>query len=133
MNQAMTEAALEQENRTFHGSGGVSAGNRGRGFRPAFRDDETGEVFASCFADGQLAPFHLLDGLPERVVLRRHGSGGVAVVKASVVCGFVRDERFYTRAEAARAVEDEAAQARQPIARLAAAWGRFGVGAAAAC
>ena len=48
------------------------------------------------------APVHLLDGLPEEVVVARHPCGRVEKVKASVVSGFVREARFYTREEAAR-------------------------------
>ena len=101
---AMTNARLGQENRTFHGTGAVSAGNREEGFRPAFRDVETGRVYASCFVTGQPAPFHLLDGLPDDVVVARHASGRVAAVKATIASGFVRQGRFFTRDEAAAAV-----------------------------
>ncbi|MCB1909879.1 MAG: hypothetical protein KDH15_21170 [Rhodocyclaceae bacterium] len=101
---AMTNSTLGLENRTFHGTGGVSAGNREEGFRPAFRDAQTGRVYASRFASGQPAPFHLLDGLPDELVIARHASGRVIAVKPSIASGFVRRGRFYTRDEAARAV-----------------------------
>ena len=101
---AMTNARLGQENRLFHGSAGVSAGNREEGFRPAFRDAETGRVYASRFVTGQPAPFHLLDGLPDEVVVARQASGRVIAVKATITSGFVRRGRFYTRDEAAAAV-----------------------------
>jgi hypothetical protein len=104
MNQTMNAAVLGQENLAFRGKGGVSQENRSSGFRPAFLDAETGEVFASCYAGGQPAPFHLLDGLPEKLVLARNAGGRVAEVKSSVTSGFVRDGRFYTRDQAARAV-----------------------------
>jgi len=104
MNHPMTETELKQENSTFGGTGGVSAGNRGQGFRPAFLDADTGQIYASCYASGEAAPFHLLDGLPDPLVLSRHPDGRVATVKHSIVSGFVRGTRFYTRDQAARAV-----------------------------
>lgn len=100
MNQVMTDQRLEQENRNFRGSGGISEENRSLGFLPAFLDTETGRVHASRFANGQPAPIHLLDGLPPEVVLARDANGRVARVKASVVSGFVLEERFFTREEA---------------------------------
>lgn len=102
--RAMTEARLKSENRQFRGTGGVSGGSGGVGFRPAFMDAVTRAIYPSRFADGRPAPFHLLDGLPDEVVLRRDGSGRVAAVKASILSGFVRSGRFYTRDEAASLV-----------------------------
>jgi hypothetical protein len=104
MEQVMSELRLERENQVFLGTGGRSQENRGVGFLPAFFDLQTEIVYLSCFADGRPAPFHLLDGLPEEVVLMRHDSGRVAQVKASVISGFVREGRFYTREAAAAAV-----------------------------
>lgn len=104
MNQAMTERVLGHENLVFRGSGGVSEENRHCGFRPAFLDSSTGAIYSSCYANGLPAPFHLLDGLPQELVLARHPTGRVAAVKSSVTSGFVRDGRFYTRDQAAREV-----------------------------
>jgi hypothetical protein len=104
MNQAMTESVLRQENRVFHGTGGISQENHSVGFRPAFLDSDTGIVYPSCFTNGQPAPFHLLDGLPEELVMARHATGRVVAVKQSVISGFVLRERFYTREQAAQAV-----------------------------
>jgi hypothetical protein len=101
MNQPMTNTLLEQENLSYRGRGGTSAENRPLGFRPAFMDTETGAIHVSCFANGTPAPIHLLDGLPSELVLARDGSGRVSRVKASVVSGFVLDECFFTREEAA--------------------------------
>lgn len=109
MIQAMSEVVLQQENRTYRGSGGISEENRSMGFRPAFLDTETDRIYVSRFADGRPAPFHLLDGLPEELVLARHPGGRVAAVKASIISGFVRFGRFYTRDEAARQASPEPA------------------------
>jgi hypothetical protein len=98
----LNDAVLQQQNRRFMGTGGRSQENRSSGFRPAFIDSITRAVYASCFADGRPAPIHLIDGLPDEVVVARSDSGRVCAVKPSVVAGFVRDGRFYTREEAAR-------------------------------
>lgn len=106
MNLAMIELRLEIENACHRGTGGVSGENRGLGFRPAFMDSETRIVYLSRFADGRFAPVHVLDGLPDGVVLSRHASGRIERVKSSLVSGFVRSGRFFTREQAARAAAD---------------------------
>jgi len=103
----MTAAVLRKENDAFRGTGGLSASNRSRGFLPAFRDSDTGMVFPSRFTDGRPAPMHMLGGLPAHLVVARTSSGRVRAVKASVSAGFLRGARFYTREEAARAIEQE--------------------------
>lgn len=102
MEAVLNNAVLERENRFFRGTGGRSEENRGLGFLPAFMDAVTQVIYRSCFADGRPAPFHLLDGLPDEVVIQRASSGRVAVIRGSVVAGFVRDGHFYTREEASR-------------------------------
>jgi hypothetical protein len=101
MEQTLTRAVLAFENATYRGTNGISENNRCLGFQPAFIDRETCTVYLSRYPDGRLAPCHLLDGLPGELVLARNGLGRVTRVKASLVSGFVDDERFYTRDEAA--------------------------------
>ena len=98
---AVTEQRLERENLRYRGRGGVSAESRPLGFQPAFADRETRAIYLSRFADGRPAPCHLLDGLPRELVVSRRPCGRVAAVKGSLVSGFVRAGRFYTREEAA--------------------------------
>ena len=100
--QSMTINNLEAQNRFFKGTGGTSSENRDLGFVPAFLDRETGVVYRSCRADGSPSPIHLMDGLPEALVVARNTTGGVYAVKGSVVAGFIRNGRFYTREQAAR-------------------------------
>lgn len=100
MEAVLNNAVLERENQIFRGTGGRSQENRGLGFLPAFMDAVTRVIYRSCFADGRPAPFHLLDGLPDEVVVERAPSGRVAAIRGSVVAGFVREGRFYTREEA---------------------------------
>jgi hypothetical protein len=107
MNQVTTQTVLEQESATYRGRGGISAENRSYGFRPAFLDTESGAVYLSCYTNGQPAPFHLLDGLPDELVLARNPAGRVTRAKGCVSSGFVRDGRFYTREEAAWQVSAE--------------------------
>ena len=98
----LTERRLIAENQCFQGTGGVSRENRAFGFRPGFLDTGTGSIYLSRFADGRLAPVHLLEGLPDQLALRRAGGGNLAI-KDSVIAGFVYRGRFYTRDEAAKA------------------------------
>jgi hypothetical protein len=106
MKRLMNPERLEIENAEHGGTGGVSAGNRYLGFRPAFLDCATMQVYPSCFADGRPAPFHILDGLPEDVVIERNAKGLVRRVKSSIISGFERGGYFYTRRAASRAREE---------------------------
>lgn len=96
----MTIRILRKEQVDFKGTGGLSQENRSSGFVPAFSDARTGATYLSRFADGRLAPFHLLDGLPPALIARRTVSGRVLAAKDSVISGFFRDGQFYTRTEA---------------------------------
>lgn len=95
---------LAKENQDFTGTGGVSKENRSLGFLPAFRDNETGRVYLSCNKDGTQAAVHLLDGLPEDVIISRDEENNIVSVKPSVIPGFVKEAVFYTREQAARLV-----------------------------
>lgn len=106
MKRLMSETKLKRENSVHAGSGGVSQGNAGLGFKPAFLDFATQTIYPSRFADGRLAPFHLLDGLPEEVVVDRAPSGRVISAKATLISGFVRNGFFYTRSAAAKAAAE---------------------------
>jgi hypothetical protein len=102
----MSAKQLQHENVVHTGSGGRSQENSGLGFKPAFLDFQTQKIYPSRFADGRLAPFHLLDGLPDEVVVDRATSGRVVTAKATLISGFVRNGFFYTRAAAARAARE---------------------------
>src|ERR1700687_500495 len=97
----LTKTSLALESTRYRGTGGVSEDTRSLGYLPAFIDRETESVHLSRFPDGRLAPCHLLDGLPAELVLARNERGHVTRVNASVVSGFVHDDHFYTRDEAA--------------------------------
>jgi hypothetical protein len=102
----MSEELLKRENELHEGTGGRSPENRDLGFRPAFLDFETQVVYPSRFADGRPAPIHMLDGLPEEVIVDRTPSGRVVAAKASLISGFVRNGFFYTRSAAAKAAAE---------------------------
>lgn len=93
---------LERERRSFRNRSGTSEETAAGGFVPAFQDTDTGCTYLSRYADGRRAPVHLLDGLPEPLVEERDSTGSVTCVKRSVIAGFCRAGRFYTRAETAR-------------------------------
>ncbi len=100
---ALCRQKLRRENALFRGTRGVSENNRSLGFRPAYLNTATGETVVSRFADGTVAPVHVLDGLPEDWVIARDRSGNVLKVLATILAGFLRGGRFYTREAAARA------------------------------
>ncbi|MGZ5100162.1 MAG: hypothetical protein ACXWG8_02070 [Usitatibacter sp.] len=106
MKRVMNPETLRRENVVHTGTGGRSQENSGLGFHPAFMDFETQTIYPSRFADGRLAPFHLLDGLPDEVVADRLACGRVTAAKATLIPGFVRNGFFYTRTAAARAAAE---------------------------
>lgn len=97
----LISGVLQTENQRFYHAGGISQGNRNQGFSPAFLDTLTGHVYLSRYANGLPAHVHMLEGLPEEVVIERDTSGGVAAVKKSLISGFTLDGKFYTREQAA--------------------------------
>ena len=99
---SLTPTMLSEQNAAFRGSGGVSEENRSRDFRPVFLDRETGNVYLSRFADGRPAPMHLLDGLPDEVVVARQSSGSVHSIKPTVIAGFLWCQKFFTRDQVAQ-------------------------------
>lgn len=102
--RCLTTQTLRQQTIAFRGTGGISEENGSEGFVPAFLDTLTGTVHLARFADGRPAPMHLLEGLPQILVEARDVAGRVTAVKASVIAGFVRSGRFYTREQAAASV-----------------------------
>ncbi len=103
----LAPARLKKRSAAYRGTGGTSAEARPEGFVPAFIDRDASQVYRSCFADGSPCPVHLLEGLPADLVARRDDAGHVQAVKSSVVAGFLRDGRFYTREQTARIVSED--------------------------
>ena len=103
MSRSMNQDRLRIENLAFAGTCGVSSCARESRFVPAFKDLETGRVELSCLAAGVPAPMHIISCLPDEWAIERNAAGEITALKASVVAGFVRDNRFFTREEAANA------------------------------
>ncbi|PIE83673.1 MAG: hypothetical protein CSA09_01445 [Candidatus Contendobacter odensis] len=101
MTQMLTVNTLEMENQLFSGTGGVSQENQHTGFLPGFLDQDTGDIYPSCRSDGIPAAIHILDGLPNHLILARDPTGRVIAAKTRVIAGFIRQGCFYTREQAA--------------------------------
>ena len=97
---------LQRENDEFSGTGGISQENVHLSFSPAFMDQASGNIEISRLGNGNPAPFHSLDGLPESWIVERNITGRVVEIKSSVVSGFVRLGQFFTREEAATFAEE---------------------------
>lgn len=121
MTRSYTKARLEKENLAFSGTPGVSHENRGNGFRPAFYDRETERVEISRLLNGEPAPIHLIEGLPDSWIVERDADSKATAIKHSVIAGFVRDGCFYTRCQAAEAVLAE--QMQYPVLQAKPAFG----------
>jgi hypothetical protein len=106
LEDVLTPEQLRQDNQYFKHTDGISDNNRDKGFRSAFLDMATGCIYLSRFGDGSLAPLHLLDGLPDELVLQRNAEGCVIAVKQTVIAGFLYHDRFYTREQAAQLREN---------------------------
>jgi len=102
MKDGMNVVRLQLENIVHRGTGGRSEENRNLGFRPAFLDFATQRIYLSCYRNGMPAPIHVLDGLPDEVVVDRTATGRVLGTKATLIAGFVRNGFFYTRRAAAK-------------------------------
>jgi hypothetical protein len=107
MRNAVTPEMLQQQNQVFRDTGGVSANSCSKGFRSAFQDSATGRTYLSRYADGSPAPVHLLEGLPNELVLARDAAGRAINVKQTLVAGFVHAECFYTREQVALLLRSE--------------------------
>ena len=104
MEAPLSYEILCQQNVTFRNTGGVSQENRGAGFHPAFYDTLNRTADIARLRDGTPAPCHILDGVPDDWVMQRGPFGRVIAVKPSIVSGFIRNGRFYTREQAVRAL-----------------------------
>lgn len=101
MGEQVTDNDIHQQGLKYQGTGGCSQVSSPLGFQPAFLDTRTHAIYLSRFADGRPAPLHVLDGLPEELVVERAEDGRILTVKPSLVSGFTKDGLFYTRDECA--------------------------------
>jgi hypothetical protein len=98
MNYRLTVQLADPQTGNFGEHSGSKS--RGAGFYPAFLDRQTGRTEVSRTTEGAIAAVHLLSGVPPEWVAERDTGGNVTALKDSVVAGFVRSGRFYTRKEA---------------------------------
>lgn len=101
----MDRQQLRQQNQKFADTEGVSSNNRNHGFVPAFRDRDTGHIELARFADGRLAPMHVISGLPVEWAVETDPAGAILVLKSSIEAGFCKAGEFFTRAEAIKACQ----------------------------
>ncbi len=100
-----TDSNLDKETQQYAGTGGVSQGNGGYGFIPAFKDLNLGDIYLSQYSDGRVAKVHLLDGMPAHLIINKQ-DGQIRSLQKSVIAGFVLDNVFFTRAQAAQYVSE---------------------------
>lgn len=86
---------------------GSSRSVRPAGFRPAFRDERTGDVYLSRFKDGTSAPMHVLAYLPAELLTDHGASNRPSTLQPFVTSGFVREGVFFDRDQAARVTARE--------------------------
>jgi len=99
INTTQTSRFITRDNVKYAHTKGVSQNCRSARFIPAFRDSVTGEVCLSRFEDGSTAPVHMLDGMPDHWVIKRDEDNHVVRIKGSIIAGFIRDGKFYSREE----------------------------------
>ena len=75
------------------------------GFVPAFKDCNDGRVYLSRNANGALASIHKLDGLPKHLLTCLDPDVNERELKKSVIAGFVRDNNYFSRSQAASLVQ----------------------------
>lgn len=110
----LTEGVLAQQVNEHRGTGGISSESREAGFKPAFRNTKTGEIYPSMIFLGQKGGMsesgvHLLDGIPSEHVTERDPEQPESVIAVApyIEVGFERDGKFYTREEAAAETQVE--------------------------
>jgi len=97
----LCQEKLTKENIAFKNTRGRSQENHSLGFSPAFFDSETKKIYVSRNKDGSRAAIHILNGLPDELAIKKDSHNDIILVKPSVISGFLKNEQFYTREEAA--------------------------------
>lgn len=105
MSAGINTDGLVAENLKYKDSAGISENNGSFGFTPAYLDRRTGQIELSRYANGSLAPIHILEGLPDNWVSQRDVSGRITAIKSTIVSGFLREGQFFTRDQAVQHFE----------------------------
>jgi hypothetical protein len=101
MSRPNDQLAVRTASDEYIGTCGESATAKKVKFLPAFRSSLDGRIERARFPNGQPAPMHLIGGLPQEWAVRCDLEGCVLEISEDIEAGFVRDDRFYTREEAA--------------------------------
>lgn len=64
---------------------------------PAFFDIQNGHIYLSRFSNGNLAPVHIYEGLPDRILKR---------TELELISGFVFDGQFMTHEQTTAKLSD---------------------------
>ncbi len=101
MSRHRNQLAVTQESTPYQGTCGESAVACQHQFVPAFCNRADGRVELARLPNGKPAPMHLIAALPKTWASRCDERGNVLELIDSIVAGFVKNGRFYTREEAA--------------------------------
>ncbi len=99
--QTKTQVDVTFESVSYVGTCGESKTAQQARFVPAFRCEKDGRVEVARLASGKPAAMHLIVGLPPEWAAQCDDEGRVCELKSGITAGFLREGRFYTRAEAA--------------------------------
>ena len=101
MSRHRNQYAVTAESQPYNGTCGESVVACKHQFVPAFCNSADGRVELARLPNGKPAPMHLISALPQEWAARCDDDGNVLELIDSIVAGFVKDDRFYTREEAA--------------------------------
>lgn len=101
MSRPNTQEFVHKQSIPYLGTCGESATACEQRFVPAFRNHTDGQVELARLPNGKPAAMHLICGLPHAWARKLDDAGSVVELIDTVEAGFVRNGRFYTRAEAA--------------------------------
>lgn len=101
MSRHRNQLAVTRESEPYNGTCGESVVACQHKFLPAFCNREDGRIELARLPNGKPAPMHLIAKLPKVWAARCDGKGNVLELIDSIVAGFVKNGRFYTREEAA--------------------------------
>ena len=73
---------------------------------PAFKNILTGQVRLSRDSKGHVSPIHRLDYLPTTWIAQCDQAGRPCKLKSIIIAGYMWNDRFYSRAEAAAVLND---------------------------
>lgn len=103
MRGVLSELSLREENALHAYTLGIGANRSELGVVPGYLNCVAGKRTIARFADGQGAPVHVLDGLPDDWIAERDCHGRPVRTHPGIVASFSHGGPFLTRDEAAEA------------------------------